>query len=706
MNNMGMYSDKNPQNGPEQNHQKYYEKYPMLFSPGKIGNVQLDNRIIMTVMHTGLSMKKETDFLVERVKHGACLVTACMGVESDGANDDMHIIGEDTRAEIKELVDRIHDAGGRLAIQMYHAGRNVYYHRRANKDGMPVAPSPVPSVICQTMPEELTKERIERLYEIYREKALLLRECGVDVLEISASAGYLLSEFFSTNTNLREDEFGGSLENRIRFPLEVVKNVREAVGNEQAVIIRIAGSDMMGGYSLADMQYFAKAAEPYLDGFNVTGGWHEAGMPQISYQLPEGGFAFLAEAIKNVVKVPVIACNRINSPEVAEEVLEEGMTDFCGLARAFLIEPDFVERVKEDRPYKKCIGCNQGCIERILRCIPPTCVFNPVPGYEEEFAALVGNGKAQNEKTPKKLLIVGAGPAGLSAARFKALAGFDVTVVEKENRAGGNLNFAALAPYKQTIAWNINAMAAQAEEAGAKILYGVNADSAYIEEFKADEVIIAAGTTEIIPPIPGIDGKNVYTLKQVYELTEQEKNAITAGPAVIIGGGASGLELAQSLLESKKLLRKSRDYLDLFNLPGLEKQFMVQGRMTVIDQLPKLGKDLGGKRWILMKELRRYPVNLMPASRALKIEKGYVEVEQTILPKRGASDAADAEPEKRIVKIPANNVIVAAGYRPEISELTEALDSKGIRYTVIGDSCTDHEQSIQKACEDALRTMM
>lgn len=651
-------------------------------------------------MHTGMSIEREADFLVERVKHGACLVTTALGVEPNGANDDMHIIGEETRLEIKKMADRIHEAGGKLAVQMYHAGRNVYYHRRANKEGMPVAPSAVPSVICQTMPEELTVEGIDKLYEIFAEKAVILKECGVDVIEISASAGYLLSEFFSTKTNLRTDEYGGSLENRCKFPLEVCRRIREAVGNEQAVIIRIAGSDMMGGYSLADMQYFAKQAEKYLDGFNVTGGWHEAPMPQISYQLPEGGFAFLAGAIKNVVKVPVIACNRINSPEVAEEVLEEGMADFCGMAREFLIEPDFIERVKEGRPYKKCIGCNQGCIERILRCTEPTCIFNPAVGKEGRIDELLSG------QSKGKVLIVGAGPAGLTAARYAALAGHDVTVVEKKDYPGGNLVYAEKAPHKETITWNIEAIAMEAQEAGAKLVYGLEADAKYIEEFGADQVLLAAGTTEIIPPIPGIDGPNVYTLKEVYEMGPHKLKAITAGPVLIIGGGASGLELAESLLESKELLRKSREYIDEFNLPGLERQFMVQGRITVIDQQPKLGKDMGGKRWILMKELMRYPVNLIPATKALSIEKGYVKVERTILPKKGEPKKNPEELEKVIMDIPATNVIIAAGYKPCHQDLMGQLEAKGISFKVIGDGAGTHEQNIQKACEDGLNAVI
>lgn len=665
----------------------YKERYPKVFTKGKIGSVELEHRIIMTVMHTGFSMEAETELLKERVKHGASLVTACMAVHADGANDDMHIINEETRPTIRAMADAIHENGGKLAIQMYHAGRNVYEHRRANKEGTPVAPSEVASVICKTMPRALTRENIQELYETYKITAKILQDCGVDVLEISASAGYLLSEFFSTHTNLRDDEYGGSLENRCRFPLQVVKAVREAVGPDQAVIIRIAGTDMLGGYTLQDMQYFAKLAEPYVDGFNVTGGWHEARIPQISYQLPPGGFAFLAAAIKQVVDVPVIACNRINSPEIAEEILNENLADFVGCARAFLIEPAFIEKVKEGKPYKKCIGCNQGCIENVIRCKPATCIFNPVVGTEKMFSE-----KMQQAKNgPKeRVLIAGAGPSGLMAAKYMAEAGHDVTVIEKDDVSGGHLNYAAKAPHKETISWNISAMESEAKEAGAKFLFNTPLSRQFIREFQADRILLCCGAEEIIPPIPGVDLPHVFTLKQVCEMEMEQIQALMSGNVCIIGGGSSGIEIAYYMLESQKLIKESRTFLDIFNLSGIENQFQVRGRVTVMDGLPKLGADLGAKRWITMKELSRYPINLLPETKAVSIEEGFVEAEQGNERK----------------KIAADTVILACGYRPSQQELIKWMEENHIRFEILGDGRDDHRQSILEATRDAYQVIM
>lgn len=665
----------------------YKEKFPKVFTKGKIGNVEINHRIIMTVMHTGLSMENETNMLAERVKHGASLVTACMAVHEDGANDDMHIINEAGIPAIRAMADTIHANGGKLAIQMFHAGRNVYYDRRTNKRSMPVAPSEVPSPICRTMPKALTLNEIEDLYEVYKKAAVILKECGVDILEISASAGYLLSEFFSSLTNLRDDEYGGSLENRCRFPLNVTKAVRSAVGPDQAIIIRIAGSDMLGGYTLQDMQYFARLAEPYVDAFNVTGGWHEAGIPQISYHLPPGGFAFLAAAIKQVVKVPVIACNRINSPEVAEEVLSENLADFVGCARSFLIEPEYIEKIKDDRPYKKCIGCNRGCIENVIRCTPATCIFNPTVGHEKEFSEKI---QQLRSKKRKKILVAGAGPAGLTAAKYFAEAGSDVTVITKDTLLGGSMNYAAKAPHKDTIFWNIDAMAAEAEAAGAKFFLNTPVSKELINEYKADMVLLCCGTEEIIPPIPGVEKPHVTTLRQICNMNPDQLRTLMSKNICMVGGGASGLEIAHFMLENQKILKESREFLDVFNPEHIKNQFEVAGKLTIIDVLPKLGADLGAKRWITMKELKRYPINMLPGTKAVAIHDGYVE----------------AEHDNKRQMIPADVVILAAGCRPAQQDLINWMKVNNITFDILGDCRGDHKQSIMEATQDAYKLIM
>ncbi len=708
----------------------YKEKYGRVFTPGKIGNVELPHRIIMTVMHTGMSLEAEGDFLAERAKHGAALVTASIGVHECAANDDMHVINEANAPGIKSIADKVHAAGGKFAVQMFHAGRNLYADRIIDKSAKPLAPSEVPSPIYRSMPKAMTAQDIEDAYAYYKKAALILKSAGTDVIEISASAGYLLSEFFSTRTNLREDEYGGSLENRMRFPLGVLKSVREAVGPDQAVTVRISASDMLGGYSVSDMQKFAAAAQEYVDAINVTGGWHEARIPQISMHLPPGGYAFLAGEIKQAVSVPVIACNRVNDPAVAEEILAEGLADFVGCAREFLIEPEFIERVKAGVPYKKCIGCNKGCIENVLKCVPATCVFNPVAGFEKQFEAdlkaiaendLGANGCEEScgadadlsHSNPgggfyagQKVLIAGAGPSGLNAAKYLALAGVDVTLCAKDARFGGHMKYAGMAPHKSAILHNIETMAYDAEKAGAKLMLNTEVTPELIEEMKPARVLLCSGTSEIVPPIPGIDMPHVTTLKKVFDSSDEELEEILSKNACIIGGGASGIELAHWMLEKQELLKAGTEFLDIYDLPETAGHFKTAGRLSIIEMLPKIGADLGSSRWITMKELGRYPLNMIASARATGIREGFVDVEVTEKPPKDAPLNADGTaPEPKVTKmsIPADIVILASGFRPANRELMAWLDEKGIKYDRLGDCSEGRRPSILEATKDAFR---
>ena len=418
-------------------------------TPFKINNMELRNRIIMLVMHTGFSTggqltEQDKAFFEERAKGGAGAITQVCGISDYGAADNMPNIKEDSFFEReKAITDMIHSYGTKHIVQLFHRGRNS----GSNYGLKAVAPSNIPSSIYRNECDVLTKEQIEETIKDFADSALKCKEIGVDAVEVSCSAGYLLTLFLSPLTNLRNDEYGGDDERRMKMPLDTLRAVRAAVGKEYPVIVRIAGSQMMpGGYGVDYMQEFCKIAEKegLIDAVNVTGGWHEAPVPQISYQLPSGGFAYLADAIKSVVNVPVIACNRINNIDTMEEILSNGMADFVGTARGFLADPCFAQKVLTGMPYNRCQGCNK-CIEAVLKGKPVLCAYNPEVGHEEE------------EKThrkvisAKKILVVGAGPAGLEAAKKSAERGYKTILCTKDNKLGGMLVSASVPPEKQDL---------------------------------------------------------------------------------------------------------------------------------------------------------------------------------------------------------------------------------------------------------------
>lgn len=656
----------------------------LLFKQGYIGNLRLKNRIIMTAMHLGLNMEKETAFLAERAKGGAALVTAVMGVHNSAAVSDMNIISSKNKDKLSKMAEQVHQAGSKLSVQLFHVGRNASYGTLHDATAWPVAPSPLPSPIYKTVPKELKENEIQEICNWFSEAAKLCKEAGVDTVEISCSAGYLLSEFLSKLTNLRTDRYGGNLQNRFCFPLKVIKNVREAVGTEYPIILRISGLDMLGGYSLKDMQAFVVQAEQFIDAISVTGGWHEAAIPQITMQVPEGNFAFLAGAVKQVVKVPVIACNRINNGEIAEQILEEGFSDFVGCARSFLADSHFAEKIQKKIPYKKCIGCNKGCIEPVLKGHAATCVFNPEIGHETELIKM----KSKFQGTfSEKVLIVGGGPAGLSAAKYLAGNGGNVRLCTKERWFGGMIYYASKPPDKKTFMENINAMVYEAKKEGAELLTGTEVDSKYIEIYKPDKVILAVGGERLKPPIPGIENKNVFTSEEIFDLNQKSLKKLLQKNICIVGGGSGGIELAFYILNASTILKESRQFLDLYNIENIKDNFDYAGNITVIEVNKKIAADLGSTRWILMKQLSRFPLNIRTESMVEKIEDKCV-----IINKNNIRE-----------KISAEIVILATGYKPAAQDLAEWLETNSYNYCKIGD-CTGKKGSIMNAIKEAFET--
>jgi 2,4-dienoyl-CoA reductase (NADPH2) len=522
--------------------------YPNLFQPLDLGIAVLPNRILMGSMHTGHEarpggLEKLAAFYAERARGGAALIVTGGFSPNDAGNLSPHRAEFSTAEDVekhKPIPRAVHEAGGRIVLQLLHSGRYGFHERI-------VAPSALKSPINPHTPRELTPAEIKRTIDDFARAAALAREAGYDGVEVMGSEGYLLTQFLAPRTNRRADDWGGSLENRARFAVEIVRRTRAAAGRDFIIVYRISALELVeGGLEAEEILQLGKAIESAGATILNTGiGWHEARIPTIAQAVPRGAFAWATRRLKQAVAIPVVASNRINAPEVAEEILARGDADMVSLARAMLADPDFAAKARAgDRAgINICIACNQACLDHYFIGQPASCVVNPRAGRETK---LVFNKVMKR----KNVAIIGGGPAGLSCAAHAAERGHAVTLFEKSARLGGQFNLAKVIPGKQEFAESIAYFAERLKRAGVKVLLERQPADSELHGF--DEVVIATGVDPRTPPIPGIDGANVASY------TEVLTGAVEPGRNVaIIGMGGIGFDVALYLLE-----RGSRATLD------------------------------------------------------------------------------------------------------------------------------------------------
>ena len=510
--------------------------YPHLFEPLDLGHVTLPNRVLMGSMHTGLEELGDFDrvaaYYARRAEGGvALMVTGGMAPNREGGvlPGAAGLFTDKDMANHGRVCEAVHDAGGRIAMQILHAGRYAYSPEC-------VAPSPVKSPISPFPPAELDEAGIEKQMADIVEAARRAQAVGYDGVEIMGSEGYFLNQFLVTHTNKREDRWGGSYENRMRLPVEVVRRVREAVGPEFIVIYRLSMIDLVpNGSTFEEVITLAQAVEKAGASILNTGiGWHEARIPTIATSVPRRAFTWVTQKLMGHVGVPVITSNRINTPEVAEAVLAEGCADMVSMARPFLADPDFVAKARAGRAREiaPCIACNQACLDHTFEMKVATCLVNPQAAHETELVYAPTD-------APKSLAIVGAGPAGMSAALVAAERGHKVTLFDKAGEIGGQLNMAKMVPGKEEFHGLVRWFSEMLELRGVDVHLGVEATVETLGGF--DEVIVATG---VLPRDPGIPVKGGEVVSYIDVL----KGRIVAGDRVaVIGAGGIGFDVAEYL---------------------------------------------------------------------------------------------------------------------------------------------------------------
>ncbi len=513
-------------------------EFPHLFRPLDLGHVTLPNRVLMGSMHTGLEetgdWARVAAFYAERAAGGVGLiVTGGMAPNTEGAvlPGAAGLFTSDDVANHRQVTAAVHDAGGRIAMQILHAGRYAY-----SKDC--VAPSPIKSPISPFVPRELDEAGIEKQIADIATAAVRAREAGYDGVEIMGSEGYFLNQFLVTHTNRRDDRWGGSYENRMRLPVEVVRRVRKAVGADFIVIYRLSMIDLVpNGSTWDEVLMLARAIEGAGASILNTGiGWHEARIPTIATSVPRRAFTWVTKKLMGQVGIPVITSNRINMPEVAESVLADGCADMVSMARPFLADAEFVIKAAEGRSAEiaPCIACNQACLDHTFSGKLTTCLVNPRACHETELVI-------EPADRAKTIAVVGAGPAGLSAAITAADRGHHVTMFERADEIGGQLNLAKQVPGKEEFHGLIDWYGAEVQRAGVDLRLGVEATAGALAGY--DEVIIATGVLPRDPSIQGqADGDTVTYIDIL-------KGRVEAGPRVaIVGAGGIGFDVAEYLV--------------------------------------------------------------------------------------------------------------------------------------------------------------
>jgi len=622
--------------------------FPRLFTPGQIGRVRLKNRIVMPSMYTGLATiegevtAQMIEYYEARARGGAGLViaeVACVdpplgrqGFQDLGIDHPRYLAG------LNELVEAVHAHQAGAFIQLFHAGRQV--SPLVAQGLTPVAPSPLPCKVLGLQPRELSLPEIKILIGKFVQAAAHAQIAGFDGIEIHAAHGYLLSEFLSPYTNRREDNYGGSRQNRMRILLEIIEGIRDKLG-DYPISVRLNASDFLpGGIELDESQEIASLLEDaQIDALNISSGMYESGLTSIeSVSYPEGWRVYLAETIKQVVSIPVITGGVIRNPQFAEKILEERKADFVFIGRGLLADPDWPNKARQGKTLdiRPCVSCNT-CINRDFSGLHIRCAVNPFTGREARF-------RNENPAPPRKsVLVVGGGPAGLQAAIAFSRRGHSVELVEKSDNLGGLLNLAGLPPHKQRLSLFREYLLQQIVQLPVRISVNTEVNIDLIREKQPDVVVLASGSLPLVPDIEGLHEIEVLDVEDVL-LNDQEPRG---KQVVVVGGGRNGCEVAEVLA-----LRNNQ--------------------VTIVEMKPLLAADMEKKnRRDLLERLKQRKISVLTSQQVLTVQDGLAFI-------HNLNTGQKAE-------IAAEVIVMATGYAPH-NALLEELAKFPCSIITIGDA--------------------
>ncbi|MGY3038707.1 2,4-dienoyl-CoA reductase (NADPH2) [Rhodanobacter sp. TND4EL1] len=665
--------------------------YPHLFAPLDLGHVTLPNRILMGSMHTGLEDKasdydKLAAYFAERARGGVGLMVTG-GISPSIAGWLKPFGGRLTmpwhKPRHRKLTAAVHGEGGRICMQILHAGRYGYHP-------LSVAPSKIKSPITPFTPRALSGRGVERTIDDFVHCAKLAQEAGYDGVEVMGSEGYLINEFIAARTNRRDDRWGGDAERRMRFPIEIVRRTREAVGRDFIIIYRLSMLDLVeGGQDWDEIVTLAKGIEAAGASIINTGiGWHEARIPTIVTSVPRAGFAWVTEKLKGEVAIPLVATNRINMPDVAERILASGEADMVSMARPLLADPAWANKAKAGRSERinTCIACNQACLDHVFQNRRASCLVNPRACHETEL-------KIEPALTRKRIAVIGAGPAGMACASTLAERGHTVTLIDQASEIGGQFNVAKQIPGKEEFHETLRYFRHQLPDVGVDVRLGQPADAASLRQAGFDEVVIATGITPRQVSFPGSDDPRVLSYLDVLA-----RHQPVGARVAVIGAGGIGFDVAEFLVEhlpspTTEVSRWTREWgvdMALKQRSGLQapapeppvrQVWLLQrseGRLGA-----RLNKTTG---WVHRATLKAKQVTMLA-------KVGYERFDD-----QGLHITLDGKPQI----LPVDNVVICAGQLPN-RRLADELIAAGLTVHVIGGADVAAELDAKRAIDQGTR---
>ncbi|WP_394205314.1 FAD-dependent oxidoreductase [Shewanella waksmanii] len=645
--------------------------FPHLLEPLDLGFTTLKNRVLMGSMHTGLEeekggFEKLAAFYKERAQGGVGLiVTGGISPNLRGrlAPNACQLTYSWQVNKHKKVTQAVHEAGGKICMQILHAGRYGYHP-------FSQAPSKIKSPITPFTPSAMSTRQVASTIKDYAKSAALAKKAGYDGVEVMGSEGYLINQFICSRTNQRSDKWGGDFSNRAQFPVEIVKAIRERVGHDFIIVFRLSMLDLVdNGSSWDEVVLLAKWLEEAGVSIINTGiGWHEARVPTIATSVPRGAFAWVTERLKSEVNVPLIATNRINTPEIAEHIIESGQADMVSMARPFLADADFVNKAEANQSHliNTCIGCNQACLDHTFSLKRATCLVNPRACYETELNFTPTTNK-------KRIAVMGAGPAGMAFSIYAASRGHQVSLFEAKGEVGGQFNLARKIPGKEEFNETIRYFNEQMKLHEVDLRLNTRLDAAVLSQEKFDEVVIASGVVPRKLELPGFDDPRVVTYQQVLN------GEVTLGDKVaLIGAGGIGFDMAHFLCEAESSTLQPEKWLKQW---GIDKGYQERGGLTEPEladkhkqvhllqrKTTKMGKGLGKTTgWIHRSVLKQHQVQMQTG------------VSYQSFDDKGLHISVDGN--AQILDV--DNVVLCAGQESN-TQLVEEMKASGLPVHLIG----------------------